>query len=710
MKASLLYRLHNSEGVPTGEAAANATTVPATRFVTFAEQGEGQSGTGVAYANPSDTAALVTFTARDADGRILASIDKTLLPNGHGAQNMAPLFGLSSFTGSLEITSTEPIVTLSLNFEAAPVFSSLPPGELDAADIPGEMLAPANEAAFNDLFVGKRAATTDPTIYVDYLSPGRFRETEGADTFTGSYTYQNTGSNTGTLTFSYDDGERCTSSLTFISTTAATETYTCNDGSSGKYTWRLVEIPSSAGAPDLVVQTPSVSDSNPNAGESFTLSAAVRNQGNGRSASTTLRYYRSSDETISTSDTQVGTDTVSALTPAGASDGSISLTAPSTAGTYYYGACVDPVSGESDTGNNCSDSRAVTVRSGSNLQIYNDNVVVLPVTENLAAGLELPLGDYAGRFYEQFNDEFDFLVFVPNMARGEQEFDGAFYVSVKNDVQGIGQGIYSKNSSFGSAGKLQGVISFMGFFPRPEFIDISCLRCSDIRNGTILHEFMHRWGNFVVPITSYPGGPHWGFSSSGGYLDCIDISNMIDHGGGKFSAPNPFHSGQFSPIELYLAGFIPPEEVPDFQTAEDGKWLLDERGDIVEDDNGYRMFTASGFKTYTIEDIIAEHGSRVPDHSQAQKDFRAAVILLVSEDYPASQKRLERLSDDVLWFSHAGKDEFRPTITNFYEATGGRGTITMDGLSQFQSRAGAKRLAAPSSFGTPPPPIVDLRE
>ena len=45
----------------------------------------------------------------------------------------AALFDLSSFTGSLEITSTEPIVSLSLNFEAASVFSSLPPGEPDAA-------------------------------------------------------------------------------------------------------------------------------------------------------------------------------------------------------------------------------------------------------------------------------------------------------------------------------------------------------------------------------------------------------------------------------------------------------------------------------------------------------------------------------------------------------------------------------------------------
>ena len=133
VKASLLFRRYDSEGVPVAEAGVNAATLPATRFVTFAEQGEGRLGTGVAYANPSDRAALVTFTAKDAAGRTLASVDRNLLPNGHGAQNMAPLFALSGFTGSLEITSTEPIVTLSLNFEADPVFSSLPPGELDAA-------------------------------------------------------------------------------------------------------------------------------------------------------------------------------------------------------------------------------------------------------------------------------------------------------------------------------------------------------------------------------------------------------------------------------------------------------------------------------------------------------------------------------------------------------------------------------------------------
>ena len=122
---------------------------------------------------------------------------------------------------------------------------------------------------------------------------------------------------------------------------------------------------SAATAPDLTVDTPTVDDSTLETGDSFTLSATVRNGGDASSASTTLRYYRSSDSTITTSDTAVGTDSVSGLSVAGSGDESISLTAPSTAGTYYYGACVDSVSGESDTTNNCSASVAVTVTAAT---------------------------------------------------------------------------------------------------------------------------------------------------------------------------------------------------------------------------------------------------------------------------------------------------------------------------------------------------------
>ena len=113
--------------------------------------------------------------------------------------------------------------------------------------------------------------------------------------------------------------------------------------------------------PDLIVDAPSVSSSSPAAGESFTLSVTVRNRGDKESSFTTLRYYRSTDATITTSDTSMGSDQVGSLDPSGSSPESIGLTAPSTPGTYYYGACVDADSDETDATNNCSTAVTVTV-------------------------------------------------------------------------------------------------------------------------------------------------------------------------------------------------------------------------------------------------------------------------------------------------------------------------------------------------------------
>ena len=126
-----------------------------------------------------------------------------------------------------------------------------------------------------------------------------------------------------------------------------------------------VRVRVEAASPDLVVQSASVSDSSLTPGQAFTLRATVRNQGMGASAATTLRYYRSSNATISTRDPQVGTDAVGALAASGSSAESIRLSAPSGAGTYYYGACVAGVTGESDTRNNCSPGVRVTVARAS---------------------------------------------------------------------------------------------------------------------------------------------------------------------------------------------------------------------------------------------------------------------------------------------------------------------------------------------------------
>ncbi len=126
IKASILYRYYK-QGVAQGEAGVNATTMPTTEFVTFAE-----TKTGIAYANPGKTAANITITALNAAGLSLGTKAVPLAPNAHGAASVGPLLGLNSFTGSVQITSTVPIISLSLNAEAFPVFSALPPGDLPA--------------------------------------------------------------------------------------------------------------------------------------------------------------------------------------------------------------------------------------------------------------------------------------------------------------------------------------------------------------------------------------------------------------------------------------------------------------------------------------------------------------------------------------------------------------------------------------------------
>ena len=136
-----------------------------------------------------------------------------------------------------------------------------------------------------------------------------------------------------------------------------------DDTTTGPYTLVVSSAEVPFQAPDLVVESPAVSSASPAPDESFTLSATVSNRGAAAAASTTLRYYRPSSSSISVGDTEVGTDAVSGLAANQSSSESINLRAPDSPGTYYYGACVDAVSGESDTGNNCSTGQRVVVTS-----------------------------------------------------------------------------------------------------------------------------------------------------------------------------------------------------------------------------------------------------------------------------------------------------------------------------------------------------------
>ena len=113
--------------------------------------------------------------------------------------------------------------------------------------------------------------------------------------------------------------------------------------------------------PNLTVSTFSVSPITVSAGGAVNFAAAVRNAGAGSSSATTLRYYESLGSTWS--EMTFCRTSIIGLAAGATSNQSCAATAPPTAITKYFYAAVDPVSGETVTTDNVSNTITLTVTS-----------------------------------------------------------------------------------------------------------------------------------------------------------------------------------------------------------------------------------------------------------------------------------------------------------------------------------------------------------
>ena len=152
--------------------------------------------------------------------------------------------------------------------------------------------------------------------------------------------------------------------------------------------------PAGSGGADLLIAEVMVSDGNPAAGGTFVLSVIVGNDGTAAAPATRVRFVRSADEAITTDDSEVGMVDLPPIAVAGRAGGSAVVSAPESGGTFHYGACVEAVSGESETGNNCSAAVAVVVAAfGEPAQSGADLTVAAPMASdpNPAAGASFTL-------------------------------------------------------------------------------------------------------------------------------------------------------------------------------------------------------------------------------------------------------------------------------------------------------------------------------
>ncbi len=266
----------------------------------------------------------------------------------------------------------------------------------------------------------------------------------------------------------------------------------------------------------------------------------------------------------------------------------------------------------------------------------------------------------AQEFYKTHKDNYDFLVVFTSFEFETGEKVWAFASPVRNDVQGIGINQYDNSDLFGSNGKLRSYIDMAALSRTAQDPEDPLF---EYALSTLAHEVLHTWG-IQVKYEDKNGNisenllgsanSHWSY--------LLDTNASLEYGhkwrdNNDGSYTSVAHGTFYSPLDLYLMGFVSKDEVPPF------KLLINPEIDRQSYSELNKTISAEE-QIITINDIIAAEGERVPASSDAQKEFRMAFILLTEKDEEVSEIQIATLNNV--------RQEF---AKRFSILTGGRGIV-----------------------------------
>ncbi len=266
------------------------------------------------------------------------------------------------------------------------------------------------------------------------------------------------------------------------------------------------------------------------------------------------------------------------------------------------------------------------------------------------------------KVYEHLDDDFDFIIILSvEETQPEDLFYGRSH-PVQNQIQGLGIGTYDNSGDYGSGGRLKNVI----YMPRTEYI----------RNGPFLHEIVHTWANKgIIPTTV---GGHWGFASTGGQLggfdELIDMGNntykgRLDGQDGFGTFANGGNALPYGNLELYLMGLIGSEDLEPVQVAVNPEY-----------GNSAGEFTADSIETYTANDLINEHGERLPSIQDSQKAFKALAVIISTSFL--SEEKISEVRTNLENFARPSTPDNWGGLNNFWMATQGKAAFTFEVLQE----------------------------
>jgi hypothetical protein len=263
------------------------------------------------------------------------------------------------------------------------------------------------------------------------------------------------------------------------------------------------------------------------------------------------------------------------------------------------------------------------------------------------------------KLYSVFSgDPFDLALLTPGLELLRPTTFGEnvpYQVQVRNEVQHIGWPLKNNAALFGSAGRLKSVI----------YHSFGSIQIFD-------HEIGHTWGAGIgasLGLLEEGGGGHWAaLSDIGGQLgyyyfdDQGHVGHFSYNGDGTWRLIPNNQNEPYSPLELYVMGLIPPEQVPPIHILTSPNLSDPQR------------ITAASVRTLTIQQIMAaEGGGRVPNDATSPKLFNLAYLVTQDGPYHDAAYAYFSLMSHAL-MSRAGpepKDMYAP----FYWATGGRAAL-----------------------------------
>ena len=266
------------------------------------------------------------------------------------------------------------------------------------------------------------------------------------------------------------------------------------------------------------------------------------------------------------------------------------------------------------------------------------------------------------KFYLNHDDAYDFLVIFHNYELPIETGAFAFYLPIRNFVQGIGPfpsflaefNITDFGAFVGSPQRLQGLI-FMGLLANypddpNDRIDRSFGLGVNTPLTVLTHEAGHRFlANvlFVDPETNQFSFEllgrqfsHWSYYFNS-EASLLEGNRIMDRGSAPFQFETTETTAQYSRLDLYLWGLLPPEQVPPSFFVRNPS-IADNLFTPAHEPLAGIFFDGERVDV-TLDMIRAAHGRRIPDHTVSQKNFRYGFLLLKQEGEEVPPMDVEKL-------------------------------------------------------------------